>query len=235
MRKLLIANWKSNKNYSQIDTWLSTFEKETEVIVALDKLEFQIVICPPTPLVMHLHEWQKKSLLFPHVSIGVQDISPFPAGSYTGAVSGPNLEGLDIRYAIVGHSERRKYFKETSKDVALKVNQCIENSITPIICVDRKEIAAQADLIDPEKYKHLVIAYEPIEYIGTGMSQDVTEVLAVCREIRSAFGEAIIIYGGSVNPDNIDEFLEHDEVEGFLVGTASLDPEEFVDLMKTKM
>jgi triosephosphate isomerase len=231
MSKLMIANWKSNKNLKETELWFSSFEKKLETLVALDKLHYEVVIAPPMPFIFSVKNSLEKSPLHQSVSLGIQDISAYPAGSYTGAVSGANLENLNVKYAIVGNSERRKYFHETSQDIALKVDQCLENGITPVVCVDRGQIQTQSDLIHSNKREKIVVAYEPIEHIGTGVSQDVSEVLEVIKEIGNSFSGSRIIYGGSVNRDNIAQYLPKSEIEGFLVGSASLDAEHFVDLM----
>lgn len=228
----MIANWKSNKNRAEVEEWMHTFEKQLEILVALDKLKYDTVICPPMPSLSQVSDRLLNKALHSHTFLGVQDISPFPAGSYTGAVSGHNLIGFGVKYAVVGHSERRKYFKESSLEVSKKVESCIEERITPIVCVDRNEIDAQADFIEKGKYSKLVVAYEPVDHIGTGIAQDVSEVLPVMRELKAVFRGARIIYGGSVNPDNIDEFIAEEEIEGFLVGHASLDVDEFGELLK---
>lgn len=231
MSKLFIANWKSNKNREEVDKWMDSFEEEIKPMVALNKLTHEIVVCPPMPSLMSVSNRLLNKQLFSQVSLGVQDISAYPAGSYTGGVSAPNLVGFNVRYAIVGHSERRKYFKENSQDVAMKIEQCLENEIVPIVCVDRHEVAAQASLIDATSRKRIIVAYEPIEHIGTGHSQPVDEVLTVFQEIKTAFGDVKIMYGGSVNPDNINQYLPHHEIQGFLVGSASLSVSTFINLI----
>jgi triosephosphate isomerase len=177
-------------------------------------------------------DWAEKSAISQKVAVGIQDISAYPAGSYTGAISGANLSGFNVKYCIVGHSERRKYFHESLEDIAKKVDQCLAEQITPIVCVDRQEIKFQADLIESSQYKKIIVAYEPVEYIGVGVAQDVAEVVQVINEIKKVFGEATIIYGGSVNADNVSEFSGQNEIEGYLVGSASLDAGQFAHIVK---
>ena len=112
------------------------------------------------------------------------------------------------------------------------MDQCLENAITPIVCVDRSEVLAQADLIDSSNYKKIIVAYEPVEHIGTGVAQNPNEVSEAIKEVRAAFGDASIIYGGSVNGGNIDPFLNMNEIKGFLIGTTSLDPVHFSDIIQ---
>lgn len=232
MSKLIIANWKSNKTYKEAYAWLTDYQKEILPWLANQSNPNQAVICPPFPFLPLVSDWAGESSIAKQVSVGTQDISAYPAGSYTGGVSGVNLEHFNVKYSIVGHSERRKYFHETLQDIARKVDLCLQEGITPIVCVDRQEIQFQADLIEPAHYRKIIVAYEPVEYIGVGVAQEASEVLSIIKEIKNAFSGVRTIYGGSVNPDNIDQFNTHSEIEGYLVGSASLDAENFADLVK---
>lgn len=232
MTKLMIGNWKSNKNTNQVAEWLTEFHKAYQPIRALGHSPYGVVICPPYPFLMQVGTSLQQAEYGLSVSLGLQDISPYSAGSYTGAVSGQNLVGLGVKYAIVGHSERRKYFNESSLDVSKKVESCLEEHITPIVCVDRVEIEQQADFINRKHYKELVIAYEPVEHIGTGIAQDVSEVLEAIKEVRGVFPGSQVIYGGSVSPENIDQFNNQSEIEGFLVGASSLEADKFVEMLR---
>lgn len=220
-------------NTHQVDEWLVEFRKEYESVVALGNQRYDVVLCPAFPFVMQVGDWIEKTDLQWRVSLGLQNVSPYGAGSYTGEVSGENLVDLHVKFAIVGHSERRKYFKESSLDVSKRVESCLEEGITPIVCVDRFEIEQQADFIDRKHYSQIIVAYEPVEHIGTGIAEDVNEVLKAMDEVRRAFPKAQVIYGGSINPDNVDQFAPHDEIEGFLVGGASLSVQQFVQILKS--
>lgn len=220
-------------NTHEVDEWLVQFRREYEPVVALGKQTYDVVLCPAFPFIMQVGDWVEKNQALWKVFLGLQNISPYSAGPYTGEVSGQNLVDLHVKYAIVGHSERRKYFKESSLDVSKRVESCLEEGITPIVCVDRFEIEQQADFIDRKHYGQLIVAYEPVEHIGTGIAQDVDEVLKAMDEVRSAFPKATVIYGGSINPQNIDQFAPHNEIEGFLVGGASLNASEFVRMIRT--
>lgn len=225
--RLLVANWKSHKTLDEAKHWLRGLIAflATESNQSDNKLP-QIVLAPPYPFLLPLSE-QLRGVT--GVSLAVQDISPFPAGSYTGAVSVRNLEGLPITHAIVGHSERRRYFHETHQEIANKVDLLIEANITPIVCVDQTYIIAQAEAIPKRARSGCVVAYEPLESIGTGVSQEVAKVLPVVEEIRTHFGQVPVIYGGSVDEDNLDAYLL--ATNGVLVGGASLEIAEFSDLI----
>lgn len=231
MSKILIANWKSNKNIKEAQQWLAQFSPEFTRKAALRPFDWHVVIAPPFPLLETVSSYldQKKSLPW---SVGVQDLSPFAAGSYTGAVSVANLVGLNVQYAILGHSERRKYFAEDSRLIAKKVELCLDGGMTPVVCVDAKEVENQADLLRGIERKKYIIAYEPVEFIGGTISQPTDDIRRVLDQIEDEFGHGQVLYGGSVNPDNVDELLSVEGIDGFLVGGASLDPEAFVDLLR---
>ncbi len=223
--KYVIANFKSNKNSEEIADWVKQFAPQ------LQKTNYDrsttIVLCPAFPHLSLFDEVQKITTVF----IGVQDISPYPAGSYTGAVSSLNLEGLGVKYAIIGHSERRRYFHETNTDVANKVRECIEHNIVPIICVTKDEINAQANAIDESDRKKLLVTFEPIEHIGSDETDTIEHILDVKEHVKTAFGNVPFLYGGSVNSTSDRKLLTSPEIDGFLVGSASLKVETFTDLL----
>lgn len=220
MKKLIIANWKSNKTFEGVQKWM---EADTAWNTNTDTVD--IVIAPPFPTLLYVSNKLLDRKKFPNVFLGVQDLSSYPAGKYTGAVSGQNLEGFHVIYAILGHSERRRYFHETDKDVALKIEQALSHGIKPVVCVDEEYIESQARQIDDVVLKKCIVAYEPIEAIGSGVAEDVGHVKKVVEKIRNVFGEVPVIYGGSVDDMNVNEYLL--VTDGVLVGTASLDPEMF--------
>ncbi len=160
----------------------------------------------------------------------MQDLSKFAAGSYTGAVSTANLADLHVKYAILGHSERRNYFHETHADVAGKVAQALDVGITPVVCVDREYVQAQAAAIAPEQLNKCVIAYEPLSAIGTGNNAPVDVVKQTVDQIRQVFGDVSVLYGGSVTAENISEYLL--VTDGALVGGASLEIGIFIELLQ---
>lgn len=228
MKKYLVANWKSNKERNTISTWLTTFQGS---LISLDQAKVQVVIAPPFSLLANLHQeiGQKSKNTINQIALAVQDISPFPAGSYTGAVSITNLVGFDVEFAIVGHSERRRYFHETHQDVANKVARCVEAGITPIVCVDDEYISDQASAIAPEHIEKCIVAYEELGAIGTGHNESAAKVKSVVERIKLVFNQVPVLYGGSVNSSNIEEYIS--VVDGVLVGTASLDPEAFAKIV----
>lgn len=220
--KIIIANWKSNKNETEAASWLKT------AVPALKSAEAKIVIAPA----FNLLTTASTSIKDTNLKLGTQDISPFPAGAYTGAVGVKNLEDLGVAYAIVGHSERRRYFHETNNEIANKVREALAAGITPIVCVTKDTVNDQANTIEPELRTKVVVAFEPIENIGTGITDTLEDILATKEMVKQAFGDVPYVYGGSVDQKTEAEILTHPEIDGFLVGGASLNAEGFVSLVK---
>jgi len=203
--------------------------------------EREIVLCVPFTDLWSL----SKSLHGSRVKLGAQNIHWEDAGAYTGEIAGAMLIEMGVRYVIVGHSERREYFGETDQTVNLRLRAAQRHGLTPILCVgeskqqrDDEQTEAhifaqlQQDLVDVDQ-NNLVIAYEPIWAIGTGETCDAGEANRVIGLIRSKLTnpEVSIQYGGSVKPNNVDEIMAQPEIDGALVGGASLEPESFARLV----
>lgn len=226
--KLVIANFKSNKNREDYENWISTFEKESSSLPAT----LNVVLAPSTVDLMLFSNHLLDHKLYPQTNLGVQDISPFPAGAYTGAVGSVNLVGFNVTHAIVGHSERRHYFHETYQDVANKVRECVAAKITPIVCVRKDDIVPQVAALEPSLLAQVVVAFEPVDHIGTGAADTLEDIIATKQLVQASFGKVPYIYGGSVDPHTDPNILHSPEIDGFLVGTASLDPQTFLSLLK---
>ena len=220
MSKLIIANWKSNKSQEAARSWCEHF------LQTCLPAQQGVVIAPPLSLL----EVVKKALAAaPSLQLGAQDVSPFAQGAYTGAVSADQLSDLGVTYVIVGHSERRRYFHETSEDVAQKVTQAIQAGLTPIICVDAPYIQEQLTKIGPAELEKSVVAYEPLASIGSGNRADVGSVSAVVAQIHAFSPTSGVLYGGSVDSESVNEYCI--VTDGVLVGSASLDAHEFSRLV----
>jgi triosephosphate isomerase (TIM) len=234
VRKVIIAgNWKMHKNQAESLAFVQGVKSEVEDI----KDNQEVVLCAPftslTALSKHLHGSR--------IMLGAQNIHWSDEGAYTGEISGSMLTEIGVDYVIVGHSERRQYFGETDKTVNLRLKAAQQNKLKPILCVGETKaqrdageteniIIAQlkSDLIDIDQ-SNLVIAYEPIWAIGTGDTCESSEANRVIGIIREQLDNknVSIQYGGSVNPDNIDEIMAQSEIDGALVGGASLSADSF--------
>ncbi len=227
--KLIIANWKSNHNLNSTQNWFESFASLVQQKGLLQDSAAEVVISPPYP-VLSIARHLIKALGFSRVQLGTQGLSQFGSGAYTGAVAAENLEGLGLEYCLVGHSERRRFFAETDEVVAQKVEQAIQHNLTPVLCLDKSTIGSQADYIDESYYSKLVTAFEPTEAIGSGHNAEASEVETAVHQIKQVYGDVPVLYGGSVNAENIEQYLE--VCSGVLVGGASLKASSFVDLIE---
>lgn len=220
-KKYIIGNWKSNKTVNEVDEWFETLEKLISTQVNLVSPELEIILCPSF---VHLFLAKKlaENLPFP-LKIAAQDVSPFQIGAYTGEVNIIQLKEV-VDYVLVGHSERRKYFREDDQMRKKKVEQIISADIKPIFCV------SDSATYIPIEVK--IVAYEPVFAIGTGQADTPENADKVASLIRQKNKNAeIIIYGGSVNQDNITRFLTQINIDGVLPGGASLDAKNFWEMI----
>lgn len=246
MRKPIIAgNWKMNKNIKEALEMVEEL-KGMELASDVDK-----VLCVPFLDLKDLSQALDKT----DIKLAAQNMHWEESGAYTGEISPLMLNELNIDYVIIGHSERRQYFNETDETVNKKVISAIEHNINPIMCVGetleerqgkvekevvKRQVVNALKGIDGKDLEKIVIAYEPIWAIGTGMtasSDDANEMASYIRlVIKELYGEDIsekvrIQYGGSVKPSNVSELMEKEEIDGALVGGASLSAEDFRDLV----
>lgn len=247
MRKPLMAgNWKMYKTPAETHSFFESFKP---LVATADRCD--IVICPPFP---DLHTAVKESNGSP-IAIGAQNLYWGKEGAVTGEVSGHMLQAAGCRYAIVAHSERRQYFGETEADVVRKTQAALEWNLIPIVCVgerleERESGATETVLaqqfdgglapLTPGQFAQIVIAYEPVWAIGTGRTATPQIAADAHRFIRqrvaAKFGDARaaatrILYGGSVKPDNVKALMAEEEIDGALVGGASLDPKSFAAIV----
>ena len=220
--RYLVGNWKSNKTLDESLQWFA------EMQAVNIPHETEVVICPPFTYLAALASDERRAT---SLKLGVQDVSPFPYGAYTGAIAVEMVKQW-VQYAIVGHSERRKYFHESLQDVANKVDRCIEVGITPIVCVDEEYVEAQLAAINDANMAKIIVAYEPLSAIGSGTPDTPDHAVQVALAIKDKAGVDVpVLYGGSVKPENIQSFLSHAEISGALVGGASQDPHAWQDLI----
>ena len=175
------------------------------------------------------------------ILLGSQNVSKFDDGAYTGEISANELKSYNVKYAIVGHSERRNYQKETNEDIKLKLIKLIENDITPILCIGEskeerqnntyKEVLKEELSILDDIEKDVIIAYEPIWSIGTGIIPTNEEIIEVFNLIKSICPNDKVLYGGSANNENIDTLKQIDLIDGYLLGGLSLKPDKLEEFL----
>ena len=245
MRKPIIAgNWKMHKTIAEA----LEFVNEVKDRVNNDKVE--AVICAPFTLLKDLKQATKGT----NINIGAQNMHFEEKGAFTGEISPLMLKELDMDYVVIGHSERRQYFNETDETVNKKVLKALEVGIDPILCVgetlEEREAGNTKDVckvqvekalenVSKEDLAKVVIAYEPVWAIGTGKtatSEDANDVIAYIREVvANLYGELAnevrIQYGGSVKPSNVAEIMNQSDIDGALVGGASLEANDYVELV----
>ncbi|HEY9692472.1 MAG TPA: triose-phosphate isomerase [Oculatellaceae cyanobacterium] len=238
MRKIVIAgNWKMYKTQAEATEFLQGFMPELEKTPE----DREVVICPPFTALDAISRSLHGSL----VQLGAQNVHWEDNGAFTGEVAGSMLSEIGVRYVIVGHSERRQYFGETDESVNKRLLSAQRHGLIPILCVGETKQQRDAgetesiitnqlekDLVNVDQQR-LVIAYEPIWAIGTGDTCESSEANRVIGVIRSQLNNAnvTIQYGGSVKPDNIDEIMAQPEIDGALVGGASLQPASFARIV----
>ena len=240
-RKVIAGNWKMNMLPNEAIDYIQAFEPLVKDAKA------EVILCVPyTDLFYCLMNAQGTN-----IKIGAQNMHFEESGAYTGEVSGKMLKSIGVEYVIIGHSERRQYFNETDETVNKKIKAAFENELKPIVCVgetlEEREAGKTADIITNqtrlalegltnEQVKNTIIAYEPIWAIGTGKtatSEDANNsIIAIRDELKRIYGEdvseaVIIQYGGSVKSSNAKELFTTSDIDGGLVGGASLKPDEF--------
>ncbi len=249
-RPLLIAgNWKMNKTVGEGTQFVADLNTAIE---GVKTKAFQIALFPSFVSLKPLAD--KVSELNAPVIIDAQTMESKLDGAYTGEISAPMLNDINIKWVVLGHSERRQYYNETSETVGEKAVAAIQNNITPVVCVgellEEREAGSTDDVIktqvlaaiqnvDASDFDKLVFAYEPVWAIGTGKTCDAAEANRVCGVIREILntkgdGNAIqILYGGSVKPSNSEELLGQSDIDGALIGGASLKVDDFSAIIKT--
>src|ERR1700722_2659944 len=247
MRKPVMAgNWKMYKTAAETSAFFEKFSP-----LAAGATHAEVVICPPFVNIPSAVEAARSTA----IGIGAQDVFWLKEGAYTGEVSAPMLEAAGCRWVIVGHSERRQYFGETDESVFKKTVAAIEAGLTPIVCVGERLEEREGGMtenvlakqcqggicgLSSEQFAHVVIAYEPVWAIGTGRTAT-PEIAAEAHhflrsQVSARFGDDTgqacrILYGGSVKPDNIKSLMAQPDLDGALVGGASLDPASFAAIV----
>lgn len=244
MKKLIAGNWKMNGSLAANEGLIRALIAEMPV-----SLSAEVVLAVPAPYLSQVQHLVRGSV----VQCGAQDVSEHEAGAFTGEVSAQMLKDFGVRYALVGHSERRQYHGETDGVVAIKAQRALASGITPIVCVGetlqeresglteavvKRQLAAVIHL-NGHCISEIVVAYEPVWAIGTGRTaspEQAQEVHAVLRAQLAAAsqqaGRIRLLYGGSMNPSNAASLMAQKDIDGGLVGGASLKAADFLQIIR---
>jgi triosephosphate isomerase len=242
----IAANWKMHKTVAEAERFVAALLPR---VAAVDGVE--IVVCPPFLALQALVDSARGS----QVGIYAQTMHEADAGAFTGEVSAPMLAEIDVHGVVLGHSERRQYFNETDRALQRKVPQALDKGLTPILCVGeteeerehgeterklRHQVQEGLEKVPAERLADVVVAYEPVWAIGTGKvatPEQAQEAVGFVRALVAGFDKAAaahvrILYGGSCKPDNAAELMSLPDVDGALVGGASLDPADFAAIVE---
>src|SRR3989344_1880180 len=227
---VVIANLKANKTWEEVSAWLN------EVGKASKDFKGTLIFCPSYPFLASAKEKIDRDSI--NIKLGSQDISKFEQGAYTGEVAASQIADL-VEYAVLGHSERRKYFNETNEDVLKKVELALSSNITPILCISDMsqldEYLGKSNLLKENSDK-IIFVYEPPSAISGGRDykpDNPEDANNNAQEMGNKIGKEITtIYGGSINPDNVNSFFSQNNIEGGLVGQASVDPNTFLQVLE---
>lgn len=245
MKKIIVANWKMCGLPEMAEDW---GEKVVSRLPEILRELAEVVVCPPAPLLTYM----KNTLAGSQVYVGAQDCHPQAEGAYTGDISARLLKAVGCSHVIVGHSERRSLHGETDGEVSAKAAQAIKNGLVPIICIGETQkqrengetiavINRQVEVSIPDDAKagNFILAYEPVWAIGSGNLPTMDEIkqvhnaiiTSVSRRTKVDIGQVMVLYGGSVKPDNAAGIMRVEGVAGVLVGGASLKADEFCKIV----
>ncbi|MCK5178601.1 MAG: triose-phosphate isomerase [Candidatus Omnitrophica bacterium] len=248
MRKPIIAgNWKLNNTEKEAVDLVTALRNNLSNVTEVD-----IVVCPVFTVLPVVHD----VLLESNIGLGAQNVFWEDSGAFTGEISAPLLKDIGVQYVIIGHSERRQYFGETDEMVNKRIKAALAHGLTPIVCVGevlqerednqtfdviQKQCEGAFSGLTAEEKKKMVLAYEPVWAIGTGKTGESEEANRVIKLIRLTIAEIFnsepadkvrILYGGSVKPSTIEEQMNQSDIDGALVGGASLEAESFAQIIK---
>lgn len=243
--KIVIANWKMHGDLKQNQALIDAYKQALTPIAGVVK----VIVCPPYPYLSQLQALCEHSV----IAWGAQNVAKYHEGAHTGEVSSRMLRDFGAQYVIVGHSERSTAYCESDENIAEKFMLAKQHGLTPILCVGETLLEREAGVMERVVGKQLetiikqyggsaftntIISYEPIWAIGTGLAASVEQAVSMHEFIRetvkTADAEAVtslkILYGGSVNPQNALQLLQHSEIDGALVGRCALDAKAFIDI-----
>ena len=240
---IIIANWKMNKDLKEVEKFMDSF-------ISLQSWEaisdLKIFFSPSFPLINEVSNIINYNSLNSKIRICAQNCHHEIDGAFTGEVSAKVLDSLGVKYVLTGHSERRNYFNETNDIIEKKISNCIKYDITPILCFgenlnERKKgnylnvIENQVNILNSFKRidHEIILAYEPVWAIGSGLTPSLDEINEVHLFVKNKFPKLKILYGGSLNLNNAKDILSLNNIDGGLVGGASLDPYSFSSIIRS--
>ena len=244
-RKIVAGNWKMNKSFTEAEELIAEIADKLE---SMETGNQDVILCPPYVYLEMATDIAEDSVF----SVGAQNMNENDNGAFTGEISGPMLSSMEVEFCIIGHSERRKYYGENHELLAKKLDAALRNGIRPIFCcgevlpereaeqhfnVVEKQLKESLFHLTIEQFKEVVIAYEPVWAIGTGVNASPAQAQEmhafIRKQVAANYGEAIaeetsILYGGSCNSKNAHELFSQADVDGGLIGGASLKADEFL-------
>ena len=248
-KKIIVGNWKLNKNLQEVAEWVDGIKIKLKK-VSFDK-NLDVVVCPSYPYLLGMVDLLQDT----GIKVGAQDISQFEEGTYTGEVSGKMLSEI-VDYVLIGHSERRKYFKEDLTIIKRKTDKALMNHLIPVVCLSDKiwgdglpsvkynenfflnQIKVVIKGLNSNEIKRIIFAYEPPTAIskqkhekGIGHAADINKVIKMIEFIKTIVPDNKVIYGGSVKADNVMSYLSNDVIDGVLPGSASLHAQDFTQMI----
>ncbi len=246
MRQTIVAgNWKMNGSKESVSNLV------TGILAGMAEVQSKVIVCAPFPYLSEVEALATHSQL----QVGAQNLNVNASGAFTGEVSADMIKDFGVQYVIVGHSERRSLYGETDDVVAEKVQVALDNGLTPLFCIGElleeresgnteavvsRQINAVIDRVGVEAFKNIIVAYEPVWAIGTGVTATPEQAQDTHAFIRSLLADhdsdiaqsTPILYGGSMNPANAEELIACEDIDGGLIGGASLKAEDFLRICK---
>lgn len=246
MRQVIVAgNWKMNTSKETVNTLVMG------ILAGMSEVESKVIVCVPAPYMSQVEALITHSQL----NLGAQNLNTNASGAFTGEISADMIKDFGAQYVIVGHSERRSMYGETDEIVAHKVRAALDNGLTPLFCIGEtlderesgnmesvvsRQIQVVIDFVGINAFKNIIIAYEPVWAIGTGVTatpQQAQDAHAFIRSILAKNNSDIaqstpILYGGSMNPGNASELIGCEDIDGGLIGGASLKAQDFLQICK---
>lgn len=222
---MMVANFKMNLNQVEILEYIQ--------LIRTNPYYKNAIYCPSFVYLPYFVQYG--------IPVGVQNISPFEKGAYTGEISASQVKSIGASFVIIGHSERRNIFHESNEEIYLKIKEALKNNLKIILCIGEKEEENREDILKKQlkeclkdlPLENIIIAYEPVWAIGTGRVMEEEEIRKACFYIKETLKINMpVLYGGSVNENNINDLSMIKEVDGFLVGGASIHPEVFLKMIE---